>query len=73
MPFHWKKYLKIASVVDAANILLSLFLGNNVVRTKGKRLKGKSQVQWEIIVYQATSKGFTEYSLDIGWGKWVEF
>lgn len=55
-----KKYLKISTVGYAANIVFSIFLSDDVIRTKGKRLAIISQVQREIRVHQ----GFTEYLLD---------
>lgn len=40
-----KKILKITSVGDAANIVLSVLLSNEVIRTKGKKVEMLSKVQ----------------------------
>lgn len=53
-------------VGNAANTTLSFFSGNDAIRTKDKRLEMLSQVQLEIRVHWEISKGFTEYSLDVG-------
>lgn len=40
-----EKKLRITSVGDAANIVLSVLLSNEVIRTKGKRVEMLSKVQ----------------------------
>lgn len=47
--------------------MLSIFLGNNAMGTKDKRLEMLSQVQLEIRVHSATATGFAKYSLAIEW------